>query len=483
MINRNLKPHPLQGLFAPKSVAVIGASNDLAKPGGIIVKNLKEIKFSGQIFPVNPHATEIQGLKSYSSIADIPDELELVIFILPANTVHVIGEQIEKRMAKQGDLKYLICAAAGYAETKTPAGIKRQEYLVALTQKYNIRLLGPNCIGIIDNINKLDTTFVETLMDRNQKTGGNLSFISQSGAVAASLLMWGASAPTPLDFNKFISVGNMADLDFIDLLEYLEQDQDTKVIALYLEGYQKAGQLIKIMGRIAKKKPLIVLKVGKSSAGASAANSHTGSLAGEDVIYDNLFQQFGIIRVDSFEELMDTMQAFSRLPLPQNKQAVILTQAGGPGIIATDALSETKRLALAKLEPQTKAKLKEALLSFAIICEPEGFIDITASATVEHHITALKLLLADKNVDSIIFITVIPSFLPQQELAQALAEVLALAQQQKPIFSVIMAGKWVMDLRKSLGAKGYLTFETPERGVKALFNMTLYQSFLKTGGN
>jgi len=468
----------MQAFFTPKSIAVVGASNNPDKPGSTIVENLFKIGFEGAIIPVNPKEEEVHGLKCFSGIDEIPEEVELLVLITPSGAIDEVMQQVDKRMASRNDIKGIICAAAGYGEINTEEGNRRERTLLDTANKWDIRVIGPNCIGVIDNANRVDTTFVETLMPEELRgEAGGLSFISQSGAVAASLLMWGASLASPLKFNKFLSIGNMGDVDFIDLLDYLEKDPVTEVIALYLEGYPQAGKLLKTMERIAKKKPVIVLKVGRSEAGAKAASSHTGSLAGEDVIYDNLFKQFGIIRVGTLEELMDTMQAFSIIPLPRGNQTFLLSQAGGPGIIGTDALSFEPQLSLAKISQTTKQKLKEELVPFATVCNPEGVADITASATVAHHVNSLEMVLEDINVDAVIFITVVPTFLPKVELGKQVKELLEKWKDQKPVFPVIMAGKWVEEVRTMIGQANYMTFETPERAVKVLGNMVDYYNF------
>ncbi|HNS63817.1 MAG TPA: CoA-binding protein, partial [Anaerolineaceae bacterium] len=275
--------HELNGLFQPKGIAVIGASNNPLKAGCIIINNMIKGKFPGKLYPVNQSEENVAGLKTYARLSDIDDVVELVVLITPASAIYSIMDDLDERMASKNDVRFIVCAAADYAETKTEEGIKRQERLMQAKDKYGIRIIGPNCIGVIDTVSRVNTTFVDTGVseDRFGPPGG-ISFISQSGSVAASILAWGASKVIGIRYNKFISVGNMADIDFIDLLEFLEQDPSTKVIGIYMEGYQNGKQLIKVMGRIARKKPIIILKVGRSSKGSVAANSHTSSMSGSD---------------------------------------------------------------------------------------------------------------------------------------------------------------------------------------------------------
>jgi acyl-CoA synthetase (NDP forming) len=472
----------LDALFNPENIAVVGASNNPNKAGYVIINNLLKMEYPKKIFPVNNREDEILGLKVYNKLSDIPEKVELVVLITPSRFIFEIMDDLEIRMQQRNDVKVLVCAAADFAETRTKEGIERQNALMTATRKYGIRVVGPNCIGVIDNRNRVDTTFVETLLPKSSSCNtGGISFISQSGSIASSILMLGASQPVPISFNKFVSIGNMADVDFIDLLEYFEVDRETKVIGIYLEGYPKARKLLETMARIVKKKPIVVLKVGRSEKGAYAANSHTGSLAGADRVYDGSFKQYGIIRVQSIEELMDTLQAFDKFPIPQNGNMFILSQAGGPGIICADSVSSHNVINLPAIDSSTKQKLKEILPPMASICRPEGYADITASATVFHHTESLKVLLDDPNVAGLIFITVIPTFLPKLELAEALVDLLVKQGyiRSKPVFTVIMAGNYVRDCRSILEQYGIYTFETPDRAVKAAANLIKYGMFLK----
>lgn len=472
----------IDALFKPDNIAVVGASNNQQKAGYVILKNLLNIGYEKKVFPVNNREDEILGLKTYKSLSDIDEKIELVVLIAPSSRIFEIMEDLDIRMKEKNDVKVIVCAAAGYGETKTPEGIRRQEYLMEISKKYGIRVVGPNCIGVIDNINKIDTTFVETsVTDFENIRQSGISFISQSGAIAASILMWGASQPEPVKFNKFISIGNMVDVDFIDLLEYFEKDESTKVIGLYLEGYKEARKLLDTMARIAIKKPVVVLKVGKSEKGAWAANSHTGSLAGSDKIYDAAFRQYGIIRTQDIVGLMDTLQAFDQLPLPADNNLFILSQAGGPGIICTDAVSKHPIINMPIINNRSKDELEKLLPEMANICNPEGYADITAAANVKQHSESLRILLDDPNVGSIVFITVVPTFLPREELAQSLSQLYIDGEysKKKPVFIVIMAGDYVKNCRRILEKKGIYTFENPNRAVDAASNLIKYSEFLR----
>lgn len=472
----------LNVLFNPENIAVIGASNHPLKAGYTVIQNLNQIGYPKKVFPVTPSEKEILGRVCYEKLSDIEEKVELVVLGTPAKLIYHIMEDLSVRMQTKNDVKVIVCIAADYGETKTEEGIRRQACLMDTARKYGIRVVGPNCIGIIDNINRVDTTFVETLIPAEMRgKKGGISFISQSGAMAASILMMGASQPAPISMNKFISIGNMADVDFIDLLEYFEQDEDTKVIGMYLEGYPDGRKLIDTLARIVQKKPVVVLKVGRSSIGAQAANSHTGSLAGADAVYDAAFRQYGITRVYTIEEMMDTLQAFDAMQLPHGDRCFLLTQAGGPGIYCTDAFAEEKILNFPRIAEHTKERLRDMLPPMANICSPEGYADITAAATVEHHVESLRAVMEDDSVDSVILVTVIPTFLPGKELAEGFIKLLKEQgyENKKPVYMCIMAGNYVWECRKLLEEQGIRTFTTPVHCVTAAGHMAEYHNFLK----
>lgn len=471
----------LNALFNPENIAVIGASSNPAKAGYTILSNLISIGYPKKVFPINKTEDRILGMKCYKKLSEVEATVELVVLITPSEMIYSIMDDMEKRMLDKNDVKVIVCAAANYGETRTEEGSRRQSCLMETARRHGIRVLGPNCIGVIDNINRVDTTFVETLLPKETRgKKGGISFISQSGSIASSILMLGASQPAPISINKFVSIGNMADVDFVDLLEYFEEDEDTKVIGVYLEGYPNGKKLIDTMARIVKKKPIVVLKVGRSAVGAEAANSHTGSLAGSDSVYSAAFRQYGVIRAYSFEELMDTLQAFDSLPLPEDNNVFILSQTGGFGIYCTDALLDEETLRLPVVEEKTKEGLRSILPDMASVCIPEGYTDITVSATVKQHVDSLRLVMEDRNVSSVIFLTVVPSFLPSKELAEELVKLLkGENKERKPVFICIMAGNYVWESRVILEKNGIRTYDSPVQAVKAVKNMTEYSLLLK----
>ena len=467
-------------LFNPNGIAVVGASANPGKAGYVAIRNMREKEYPGKVFPINPKEKEILGYPCYGSLADIEENVDLVVLIMPSRLIYDVMDDLNRRMETKGDVKFIVCAAADYAETKTEEGIARQKRLMETAEKYHIRVIGPNCIGVIDNRSLVDTTFVDTgvpFSTFGAPTG--IPFISQSGALASAVLMEGAGRVVPVLYNKFISIGNMADIDFIDLISYLETDETTKVIGIYMEGYKDGKKLAETFKRVSRKKPIVVLKVGRSALGANAANSHTGSMAGSDQVYDAVFKQCGVIRVDTIDELIDTMQAFDQMPLPAGGNTFLLTQAGGPGIYCTDAICAADGLTMPDVSDETKKKLTEAQLPMANICHPQGYADITASASVKNHVDGLRIVLEDENVDAAVLVTVVPTFLPQVELAEgfvALDREIP-AEKKKPVYYCVMAGAYTTKARKIMESNGLCTFNTPEKAVKAAANLCKYAQF------
>lgn len=283
----------------------------------------------------------------------------------------------------------------------------------------------------------------------------------------------------PVLYNKFISIGNMADVDFVDLLNYFETDDSTRVIGIYMEGCGNGRELAETLKRVSRKKPIVVLKVGRSALGGAAANSHTGSMAGSDAVYDAMFKQTGVVRVDTIDELIDTLQAFDRLPLPGGGNLFLYSQAGGPGIYCTDAIAP---VAPAEDAPGVRRYQGPPGRHPAVHGQhlpPGGYADITASASVRNHVDGLQIVLQDENVDAVVFITVVPTFLPQEELARELVKMTETTPQaqEKPVFYCVMAGAYTSPARRIMEQAGLCTFDAPDKAVLAAKNMCNYAAF------
>lgn len=470
----------MKQLFEPNGIAVVGASSNPAKAGFVAIRNMREKGYGGAVYPVNPKEKEILGYPCSPSLRKVEGQVDLVVLIMPSKMIYSVMDDLDRRMEEKGDVKFIVCAASDYAETKTPEGIDRQERLMKTAEKYGIRVVGPNCIGVIDNRSRVDTTFVDTgvpFSSFGEPSG--ITFISQSGALASTILMEGAGRVVPVLYNKFISIGNMADVDFVDLLSYFEKDDSTRVIGIYMEGCSNGKELQAVLRRVSARKPVVVLKVGRSEKGGAAANSHTGSMAGADAVYDAMFKQTGVIRVDTIDELIDTMQAFDRLPVPAGGNLFLYSQAGGPGIYCTDAISACKELKTPLVSEQTKQRLRDSQQPMANICHPEGYADITASASVSNHVDGLRIVLEDENVDAAVFITVVPTFLPQKELAEELVKMTQGCKEagEKPVYYCVMAGAYTAPARAIMERAGMCTFDAPDKAVLAARNMCRYAAF------
>jgi len=479
-----IKNNCLEYFFEPSRCAIIGASKNTNKAGNQIIKNLISSNYlnnGNKIFPINPSETgEVYGIEFKKSFVDIEDNIDLLVIAVSSNRIDEVVTDIENRMDTHGDLKAIITVSAGFSETGTIEGITKQELLLNCCRKNNIRVIGPNCVGIIDNINHFDSSFILG----TKRVAGGISIISQSGAVGSWLLMAWASEKPVVGFNKFISLGNMADVNTVDCLEYLGNDEDTKVIGMYMEGYKNGRELMNAAKVVSRKKPILVLKVGKSKISSKAAQSHTGSLAGTDKIYDNAFKQYGILRVDSMEELSDTLRAFDKVKLPKSNRIFIISQAGGPGVYCLDNLADNDICNLASISSDGEQKLTEALPSFASIGNTKGYIDITAAADADQHRKAIEIVLEEDSVDALILITVPTLFVGAKDMAYSINQAVINLKKKgicKPILPVILYGDSVSEARTILEENGIMTVPTPDRAIKVLRQLIRYSLYLREG--
>lgn len=463
-----MKKHDLDHFFLASSVAVIGASNDPGKAGNQIVKNIVDVGYTGGLYPVHPELQEVYGQPCYKDLKSIPNEVELIVVCIPAHGILNVMEQARDR----GDVKAAVIVAAGFSETCIPERIKLEEDMLKIAKSAGIRVFGPNCVGVINTSNHLDTTFAPNI----KQTPGMTSFISQSGATGASILMFAGDQPVPFGFNKWAHVGNMSDVDVLEILEYYGEDEQTRVIGMYMEGVKDGRRFLETAKKVALQKPIAILKVGRSQIGSQAAASHTGALAGSDRIYEGVFKQSGITRVDTIDELLDTTKAFSMQPLPRGKRVCVLTEAGGPGIICMDELGLSGEVEMARLSEKCVEKLKEILPPMAIINRPEGYIDMSAAAMEKAHAEALEVVLNEEGVDAVILISVPPTFLNPEKLSGEVVSVAA--KSSKPVLTCLMAGQWVKEARILLEKNSLPTFDLPQRAARALINMIKRSNYL-----
>lgn len=412
----------LDKIMKPKSIAVVGASTKEHTIGSDIMKRLQEYKFNGNIYPVNPKGGVIEGLQAYTSVLEIPGEVDLAIIVVNAKFVLSTIDQCHEK-----GIKGLCIITAGFKETGKE-GAEAEKQLLAKVREYGMRCVGPNCLGVVNTHPeiRMDGCFAESLPER-----GNIGFVSQSGALGGGIL--NILKDLNLGFAQFISIGNQADVNAETALEYWEDEKDVEQILLYMESIQNPANFRKLASRISKKKPILALKAGRSAAGASAASSHTGSLAGADKAANALLNQSGVIREYSLQDLFATAKVFANCPIPKGDRVAIITNSGGPGIMATDAICE-HGMQIAKISDATKEKLRSFLPSAASVKNP---IDMIASAPIEHYKQTLETVIADENVDMIITIYLPFLGLKDIDVAKALMEIKA-EHPEKPIIGVFM---------------------------------------------
>ncbi len=412
----------LDKIMKPKSIAVIGASTKEHTIGSDIMKRLQEYKFNGKIYPVNPKGGVIEGLQAYTNILEVPGEVDLALIVVNAKFVLDTIDQCHEK-----GIKGLCIITAGFKETGKE-GAELEKQLLEKVRAYGMRCVGPNCLGVVNTHPdiRMDGCFAESLPER-----GNIGFVSQSGALGGGIL--NILKDLNLGFAQFISIGNQADVNAETALEYWENEEDVEQILLYMESIQNPANFRKLASRISKKKPILALKAGRSAAGASAASSHTGSLAGADKAANALLQQSGVIREYSLKNLFATAKVFANCPIPKGDRVAIITNSGGPGIMATDAVCEYG-MQMAKISDATKEKLRSFLPAAASVKNP---VDMIASAPIEHYKQTLETVIADENVDMIIVIYLPFLGLKDIDVAKAVMEIKA-EHPEKPVIGVFM---------------------------------------------
>ncbi|UCD62634.1 MAG: acetate--CoA ligase family protein [Candidatus Zixiibacteriota bacterium] len=399
--------HQLDPIFRPKSVAVIGASTRKGTIGRETLHNILVAEFNGKVFPVNPKAPVIHSIKAYSTILDVPDAVDLAIVIIPKEFVIDVARQCGEK-----GVKGLVVMSAGFSEVG-PEGKRRETKLLEVIHEYGMRMIGPNCFGVV-NTNpevSLNATFGKTFAKQ-----GRIGFITQSGAMGEAII--NQAKETGIGFSFVASIGNKADISSNDILDYLKDDPDTDIILMYLENFGNPLNFTRIAREVSRNKPIVAVKSGRTKLGAKAASSHTGALAGLDVGVDALFEQTGVMRVDTVEELFDVAAALSMQPIPKGNRVAVVTNAGGPGILATDALINNG-MEMPALSPSTVSKLKGFISSEASFSNP---LDLVAGAGGDEFRLTLDTLKNDKRYDSIIPIFVPPVTIDQLDVARNIYE-------------------------------------------------------------
>ncbi len=449
----------MKALLNPEKIAVIGASKTPEKVGHEIVANLIAGRFKGTIIPINPTADIILGLKCYPDLKEYGGDIDLSIIVIP--TMAVKGA-VEESIA--ANAKAICIISAGFKEVGEEGAALERE-IAEICRKNNVRLLGPNCLGLINTHHSMNASFAA-----HMPMCGGISVISQSGALCTAILDWAASRH--LGLAKMISMGNKAELSETDFVAELRNDDDTKVIVGYLESIDHGRNFMEAAQETAKVKPIVVLKSGVTNAGGKAASSHTGSLAGANVAYDAAFERCGIIRADTFEELFDYATAFAMQPLPKGKKVAIITNAGGPGIMAADAV-ELSGMEVTALAGSSATALREKLPAAASVGNP---IDVLGDADATRYVAAVEAAQGDEAVDAIIVILTPQAMTKPAETARAIAEC---SNHKKPILVSFMGGADVMPGRDELVASNLPDYPSPERAVDALRAMCEYAEWLE----
>jgi len=449
--------HLLDAIFRPRSVAVIGASRREQSIGREILKNLVEFEFKGPVYPVNPAAAVVRSMKSYANLKEIPGPVDMAVIVVPRKHVLEVAQQCGEK-----GVKGLVVITAGFKEVGKK-GQALEEDLRKIIDKYGMRMVGPNCMGVINTEPDvcLNATFAAT-----RPTKGNVGFVSQSGALGEAILA--DAVHRGLGVSMFVSMGNKTDISGNDLLEYWEDNPEIVAILMYLESFGNPRKFTRLARRVTRKKPIITVKAGRTPAGARAATSHTGSIVGLDIATESLLEQCGVLRVTSMEEMFVQASALANQPVPRNDRIAIVTNAGGPGILCTDACIG-RGLRLAELGPATLGGLKGVLPPEASTANP---VDMIASADAARYRASLDLVKKDRGVDGIIAIFVSPIMIDAYEVAQAIA---ASADGTKPVLSVFMGKQRSDEGVEELRRCRVPVYNFPEEAASAMSAMARYR--------
>ncbi|HNS32740.1 MAG TPA: acetate--CoA ligase family protein [bacterium] len=451
----------LNQFFNPKSIALVGASSNTGKLGYRILKNLVDGGYKGALYPINPKADTILNLKGYKSINDLPEGPELVLVVIPSDIVC----DVAKRCGERG-VKGLIVISAGFKEAGKE-GKEKEEQLKEIVKRYNMRLIGPNCLGIIDTVSSLNASFAFEMPPR-----GKISFITQSGALGTAVLDW--AVKEEIGLSKFVSFGNMADVSETDLIKEFGDDPDTNVILLYLEGLKDGKKFIETARQVSMKKPIVMVKSGRSSAGSKAVSSHTGSLAGSDRAYDAALRQAGVIRANSVQELFDCAIAFAYQPPITGKRIAIVTNAGGPGVMAVDAVEDSS-MTMSEISLEAKQELKTFLSPAASVNNP---VDVLGDALADTYGKAMEIVLKEKKTDAVLAVLT-PQVVTQiPETAEKAASIYK--KYKKPVFGCFMGGHRMDEGIKVLMKRGIPNYLFPERAVSSMKSMYDYYTWQTT---
>ncbi len=451
----------LRPLLRPATVAVIGASRSPEKIGYQVLKNLIDGGFPrDRVFPVNPNATEILGLKCYPSVKDVPAPVDLAVIVVPAKIVPVV-----LRDCAEKGVKAVAVISAGFKEV---GNVEAELELVKIAKSAGMRLLGPNIVGVCDTVERVNASFCQGLPLR-----GEIAFITQSGALAIGLVGW--TVLKKIGLSDLVSIGNKADVDEVDLMEFFAEDPHTKVITIYLEGTNDGRRFLEVARRVTRRKPVVVLKAGKTERTVAAIRSHTGSLAGSDVAYDAAFKQAGVLRASNFIELFNWAVALAKAPLPEGENVLIITNGGGAGVMATDAASECG-LRLMDVPADLAERLRKYMPPFGSTLNP---VDLTGMATREWYEGALRTALEDPRVHAVVVLYCHTAITSPEDVADGLISAYRASRARKPVVAAFIGGIECERAYQKLTEAGIPAYASPEEAVSALGAIYRYARYLR----
>lgn len=449
-------------MLSPKSVAIIGASRDSDKVGHIILQNYIDAGYSGRLYPVNRSGESIDGMRTYKTVTEIKQPVDLAVIAIPAAAVPAALEQCGK-----AGIKTAVVVSGGFAEV---GNIKLQEEMVRIADRYGIAVLGPNCLGVMNTVSRIDTLFLPSYKLSKPKVG-SVSFVAQSGAVGSVVL--DLIAKEGFGLAKFFSYGNAAHVDETDILDFLAHDEDTKVIVMYLEGVRRGREFIEVAKEVGRKKPVIIIKGGVTSQGAEAAHSHTASLAGDYQVYSAIFRQFGFIVADDLGDLINYAKAFVTEPLPAGDRVMIITNGGGTGVLATDEVY-LKGLRMAELGAQTRKRLRKGLSDLIAIRNP---LDLVGDADDARYRLALDAATNDPNVDMIIAIVLFQT--PGADSSVASTVMHYKKNSNKPVVAISIGSDYTQVHKNMMESSGVPVYDSPAAAAASLAKLLEYSRYLK----
>jgi acetyltransferase len=451
----------LEAFFKPRSIAVVGASREPKKVGHKIFRNLVDSGFQGSLYPINPKAEDLIGFKCYPSVTEVPDDVDLAVIAVPAKIVPIVAEQCGVK-----GVRGIVVISAGFSETGRE-GTLLERKLLAVCREHDMRLQGPNCLGIINTPSRMNASFAVA-----NPSSGNVAFVSQSGALGSTILNW--ALQNDVGFTSFVSLGNESDLNAADFLEALAEDEQTRAIGLYIEGVKEGDRFIEVARRLTRKKPITVLKAGTTDIGIRAVSSHTGSLAGSDTAFSAAFRKMGVLRVNTLEELFDLVLAFEDQPSPRGRNVLIITNGGGPGILTADAC-EKRGLDLPLLENEIREELRKSLPPHASLNNP---VDILGDADESRYKLALEAGLKSRKIDGIIVILTPQAMTPAEKVAEVIVE--TRRSSEKPIIAAFMGLDENSVPVKTLQKSNIPNYVFPETAAYVLKRMYDYGLILRS---